>query len=271
MISVIVATYNRAPLLHRGLRTIMGQTLKADEIVVVDDGSSDNTKQTVDNWRGHGTEINYIYLDHPEPRISCIPRNVGIKQAKGDILIFTEPEALHMETNFERLINKMAEYPENTILASQVWTMGQRIFDKLNEEYFIYPERMLNHEYAMMTNTKNPSNTKAPDSDWGITGEKYCNAGILFSTRKNWLMDIGGFDEELEGHAWDDFNLYDRLGGVGHGVVKDSTIATIHQWHDKSFYPYNIYEAAERNGKLSESKIHRKEYRANIGKEWGMI
>lgn len=270
-VSIILTTYNRALQLRRGINTIMKQTRLPDEIVVVDDGSSDNTQQTVENFYGMGVDIKYVYVGHPAPRISCIPRNIGIKKATGDVIIFTEPEALQFRTNIEELLKKMEQYPNNTILASQAWTMGERIFKKLDESYFDNPQRLIEHPFAMLTDAKHPSNTIAPDSDWGITGEAHCNAGILFACRKEWLLDVGGFNEEFEGHGFDDFDLFNRLAIYGKGIVKCPDIPVVHQYHDKSFYNYNIYEAANKNGKISEEMINNNLYKVNIDKEWGKI
>jgi GT2 family glycosyltransferase len=265
-VSVVVVTYNRSLQLSRGLLTLLRQSRLPDEVVIVDDGSSDDTKEVCTHFRNLcenvGVEFKYYYLDHPEPRISCIPRNYGWKKAEGEIVIFTEPEALQMESNIQKLLDKMKEHPENTILASQVYTMGEKIYKKLDNSYYKNPESLLSHEYAMLTDNAHPHNTKAPDSDWGITGEAHCNAGVLFATRKEWLEEVGGFDESFEGHGFDDFDLFNRLAGVGHGIVKCPDIPVIHQWHEKN-YPYNIYEHAEKNGKISEENIHKGIYKVN--------
>lgn len=269
MISIVTCTYNRALQLHRGLNTLLSQDLPDTEIIIVDDGSRDKTKETVEVLQAASSvDIRYIYIDHPEPRISCIPRNIGWKAAKGDIIIFTEPEALHVGNTIEQLLNKMKEYPDNTILASQVWTMGQRIAEKLNEDTYAHPARILSHEYAQLT-SGNMGNTKAPDSDFAISGELNCNAGVLFATRKQWLEDVGGFDESFQGHGFDDFDLFNRLAIYGKGIMKDPEIAVIHQWHEKN-YPYNIYDAAESNGKISEANIHKGIYKVNADKELGV-
>lgn len=275
-VSLITVTYNRALQFYRGIRTVLDQEIIPNEIVVIDDGSSDNTKEMFDKLvtytKDLGLDINwhYIWLNHPEPRISCIPRNVGIKKATGDVIIFTEPEALHVNNTISQLLNKLEQNPNNTILASQVWTIGPRIYQKLSEDDFLKPARIINHPYAMLTDGGNLNNTKAPDSDFAITGESNCNAGVLFATRKQWLEDIGGFDEEFKGHGFDDFDLFNRLAMYGKGILKDPNIIVIHQWHDKSFYPYNTIDAGIKNGKKSEERAKAGEYRANIGQEWGI-
>lgn len=269
-VSIVICTYNRKEQLDRGLRTILDQDVLPDEIIIVDDGSTDGTQDLIEPIWHTKISMRYIYIDHTEPRISCIPRNVGIKQATGDVIIFTEPEGLQVGNTIEQLLKKMEEYPDNTILASQVWTMGEKIQKNLPEECFRDPHKIITHEYAVLTDSHRPHNDQAPDSDWAITGEKHCNAGVLFATKKEWLLKVGGFDESFEGHGFDDFDLFNRLALIGHGVVKFSDIAVIHQWHDKSFYKYNIYDAAERNGKISEDNIHRGIYEVNKDKEWGI-
>jgi glycosyltransferase involved in cell wall biosynthesis len=275
-VSIVTCTFNRAEQLKRGIKTILQQTdLPKDlELVIVDDGSHDNddTARAVgelEKWQLiRGIETCSIYLNHPEPRISCIPRNVGIKNATGDVIIFTEPEGLHVGNTISELLKKMEENPESVILASQVWTMGQRVYKQLDDFYFANPKEILQHPYAQLTDDVNRQNTKAPDSDFGITGENNCNAGVLFAVKKDWLLAIGGFDESFEGFAWDDFDLFNRLGHTGHPLLKCNDIAIIHQWHPKN-YGYNIYEAGDKNGKKSEANIKAGNYVANKGKQWG--
>lgn len=267
--SLITATFNRAEQLFRGISTVLSQEVLPNEIVIVDDGSQDNTKDVVAELQKQFANIKYIYLDHPEPRISCIPHNIGIKQASGDFLIFTEPECLHIGNTIDQILKKMEQYPNGCPLATQIWTMGQAIYKSLSENQFEYPQSLLHHQYAMLVDG-NMQNTNAPDSDWGITGSLNCFAGCLWAARKEWLLEIGGFDESFEGHGFDDWDLFHRLNAYGKSIVQCNDIAVIHAWHEKN-YPYNLYEAADKNGKASEARLKAGEYHANIGKDWGVL
>ncbi len=272
--TLVTCSFNRSEQARWGIRSVLQQGFNGgvipDEIIFIDDGSVDDTKATA-SWlesfaqlMSLPTKFRYIYLDHPEPRISCIPRNIGIKEATGDVIIFTESECLHVGNTIEQLLNKMND-PKVVPVATQVWTMGRNIQEKLTEDYFNRPASILSHPYAQLTDNANMNNTKAPNSDYAITGSNNCITGCLFAVRKEDLLAVGGFDEEFEGHGWDDWDLFERLGRYGKDLEYSNDIAVIHQWHRKD-YPYNIYNAAEKNGAISAK---RKGYVANKDKEWG--
>lgn len=274
-ISIITTTFNRSLQLKRGLMTILRQeNLPSDlEIIIVDDGSKDDTQSVVAYLKDEAMRINpnieikYIYLDHPEARISCIAKNIAIKIATGDIIIFTESENLHIDNTINQLIKKLEENPNRTPVVTQYWSMGKRIWEKLTDDEFKYPARLLSHPYAMLVQG-DMQNTNAPDADFAITGSLNCFTGALFITKKEYLLEIGGFDESMTGHGFEDWDLLHRLNTYGKGVLYCNDIIAIHQYHTKD-YPYNIYDAAERNRKISEDRTKRGEYRANTGKNWG--
>lgn len=274
MISVITCTYNRARQFRRGISTILSQEFLPDEIVVIDDGSVDETRATAADLneiaRAKGVDFKYIYLNHPEPRISCIPHNVGIKAAKGDILIFTESEALHVGNTIERIVSHLTHFPDEVPLATQIWTMGAKAYASLPEDSFAHPENILVHEYAQLTDSTNMQNTKAPDADWGITGSINCYAGVLFGCYKKDIMAIGGYNEDFKTYGWDDWDVLKRLQVYGKKTIWDNNIPVIHQWHEKNYAP-DIYEAAERNGKISEEMINSGLYEVNKNRKWGEI
>ena len=78
MISVIIPSYNRNKLLKRALDSVLAQTRPADEIIVVDDGSSDGTDIML---KQQFPLVNYL---RTENRGVSAARNVGIQHARGD-------------------------------------------------------------------------------------------------------------------------------------------------------------------------------------------
>lgn len=91
-ISVIVPTYNRAHTLGRALDSALAQSLKPFEIIVVDDGSTDSTAETVEYWRGRNVDFQGLIYLKTENRGVSSARNVGASKAKGDWLAFLDSD-----------------------------------------------------------------------------------------------------------------------------------------------------------------------------------
>lgn len=84
MISVVIPAYNAGPFINRTLDSVLAQTLPADEIIVVDDGSTDNTAEVV---KAYGSKVTYIYQENAG---DAAARNTGITTAKGDWIAFLD-------------------------------------------------------------------------------------------------------------------------------------------------------------------------------------
>ncbi len=97
MISVIIPTYNRAVFLSKCLISILNQTYKDIEIIVLDDGSKDNTADVVTNFQ----DRRIIYIN--DGRINNIAklRNKGIRMSKGDYIALCDDDDLWMENKIE--------------------------------------------------------------------------------------------------------------------------------------------------------------------------
>lgn len=89
-ISVVIPTYNRAKLLKECLTSLCKQEYKNFEVVVVDDGSKDQTKEIVDSFKKN-LDIKYIFQENRGP--ACA-RNLGIKVASGDIVAFIDDDCI---------------------------------------------------------------------------------------------------------------------------------------------------------------------------------
>lgn len=95
--SIIIPTYNREKIVYRAIKSILAQTFIDYEIIIVDDGSSDNTELTVKSFQNNS--IKYFKTENFGVAHA---RNYGIKQSKGQYVGFLDSddlmEANHLET-----------------------------------------------------------------------------------------------------------------------------------------------------------------------------
>ena len=95
-VSVIIPTYNRKNLLKRALHSVISQTFVPQEIIVVDDGSSDRTKDWVSE---RFPDVRYIYQDNSGVSSA---RNAGIKEAIGSWIAFLDSDDEWMSNKLEQ-------------------------------------------------------------------------------------------------------------------------------------------------------------------------
>lgn len=89
-VSVVIPTYNCAPRLVRALRSVAAQTFRDVEIVVVDDGSTDDTADRVAAWTAQsGADVRYVRQTNAGPAAA---RNHGMRLARGDAIAFLDAD-----------------------------------------------------------------------------------------------------------------------------------------------------------------------------------
>jgi len=103
LFSVIIPTYNRANLLKRAMRSVLGQSFQNWELIVVDDGSTDETASVVQSFLDD--RIVYFFQENKELNGA---RNAGIRLAKGTYLCFLDDDDYYLENHFLELV-KFAE------------------------------------------------------------------------------------------------------------------------------------------------------------------
>lgn len=87
-VSVVIPTYNRAQLLSRAINSVLTQTFSDYEIIVVDDGSTDHTREIIEQFRG--APIRFLHLER-----NCggsRARNLGIQAARGEWVAFLDSD-----------------------------------------------------------------------------------------------------------------------------------------------------------------------------------
>lgn len=97
LISVIIPTYNREKLIERSINSVLNQTYKNIELIVVDDFSSDNTEKVVKKYTDE--RLHYIKLEKNSG--ACVARNVGIENAKGEYIAFQDSDDVWHDNKLE--------------------------------------------------------------------------------------------------------------------------------------------------------------------------
>lgn len=89
-VSAVILTRDRLPLLKRAVRSVLGQTMVPAEIIIVDNGSSDGTREWCESLEG----VRYIHLPGPtgESTMANHARNVGIRAATSEYVAFLDDD-----------------------------------------------------------------------------------------------------------------------------------------------------------------------------------
>jgi glycosyltransferase involved in cell wall biosynthesis len=105
-VSIIIATYNRAPLLPQTLDSIFAQSFENYEVIVVDDGSTDDTREMLARY---GKRIHYV---HQENRGPSAARNLGARIAQADWLSFQDSDDLVLSNHLRILHGYVQTHPD---------------------------------------------------------------------------------------------------------------------------------------------------------------
>lgn len=100
IISVIIPTYNRAHLIEKTLKSTLNQSYQSFEIIIIDDGSTDNTREVL--GRINDERIRCFY--HEENKGTAAARNTGIKNARGEYIAFLDDDVEWLPEKLEKQI-----------------------------------------------------------------------------------------------------------------------------------------------------------------------
>lgn len=101
MVSVIMPTYNRESKIKRAINSVLDQTYSDLELIVVDDGSVDNTEEIVRDIKDERIQ----YIKHTSNMGACAARNTGIEAAIGEYIAFQDSDDVWHSDKLERQIN----------------------------------------------------------------------------------------------------------------------------------------------------------------------
>lgn len=119
-VSVIIPTYNRSDLLRNAVKSVQSQTLENWEAIVVDDGSTDDTKAVTAELIKSDPRIKYLYEENAGQGAA---RNKGLEVATGEYIAFLDSDDVYLNHNLEKKIAILDSRKELLIVNGRSWVV----------------------------------------------------------------------------------------------------------------------------------------------------
>lgn len=204
-VSVVIPTYNRAHCVARAIDSVLRQTYVDYELIVVDDGSTDGTRELLARY---GDRIHVILK--PNQGVSKT-RNRGIAEARGEFVAFLDSDDEWLPLKLERQVEYFDQHPD----VSFIGCLGDcyepdGTFNSSDEhcppEYAVYQQADAYRQFLTFLYSPFPQNMSR------------------YVFRHDALRDIGGFDTRINGS--EDWELFLRLlqKGKRFGFVPESLV-----------------------------------------------
>jgi glycosyltransferase involved in cell wall biosynthesis len=192
LVSVIVPAYNRAGIIGETIENIFQQTYANIELIIVDDGSTDNTEKIL---KSYGERIRWITQKNAGPAAA---RNRGIGMAKGEIIAFQDSDDTWHRTKIERQVSILQRAGETVVCC-------------------ICNSNMELPGFVVQSFDHAPINPPIEEGIWLNPAEILATRFILFNQavaiRRKVLERMGGFDESFR--VLEDVDLEMRLSLEG--------------------------------------------------------
>lgn len=120
--SVIITTYNRKKLLERALSSLLNQTEKDWEVVLIDDGSEDGTSEMIPAYQ---KKIPFSYV-YQENKGFIQAKNEGIRRSKGEYLTFLDSDDEYAANHLENRKEILQKYPDVELLHGGAKVIGNQ-------------------------------------------------------------------------------------------------------------------------------------------------
>jgi len=142
-VSIIVPTYNRAHLVGRSIESALCQTHRDFEIIIIDDGSTDETFDVVKPFFKHPQ---VRYLRHEKNKGHQAARNTGIKNANGEYIAFLDSDDVWVPKKIELQLAALTERDQPCVALTAMWWIAgdaskKRKYLKKYEGY-VYPKML---------------------------------------------------------------------------------------------------------------------------------
>lgn len=191
-VSVVIPTYNREDCVHVAIESVLNQTHPPEEIIVADDGSTDDTVAIA---RRYDT-VRVLELQHTS---SAAARNRGIEAAKGELVAFLDSDDLWLPDKLELQLRVLRAAPEVGFVITDTTSFGfsvDNLFDMSPHVREYFDKQIGEAGYVLNGEART-----------GLLRGSFVSTSAVLVRRS--LLEQDRFDEALGG--WEDFDLWLRL------------------------------------------------------------
>lgn len=190
VVSIVLPTYNRSTLLSRAIQSVLDQGYQNWELVIIDDASTDDTKEVLEVWQKKDERIRVIRNQKNQyPDISKI-LNDGMKAAKGKYIARLDDDDYWNDSRkLDRQVDFLDSHPDYVIVGS-----GMILIDEHNTELYRYLKKEKDDEIRRNALVANP----------------FSHTTVMF--RREVALALGGYDGSRYVEDW---GLWLRLGKAG--------------------------------------------------------
>ncbi|MFH6769649.1 glycosyltransferase family 2 protein [Gaetbulibacter aquiaggeris] len=213
LVSIIIPTFNRAHLITETLDSVLAQTYTKWECVVVDDGSTDNTKSVLQNYIKKDSRIKFIERPINRLKGANVCRNYGLEHSKGDYIQWFDSDDI-----------MLSEFLESKV----------KLLQNTNYDYLITLTQDFKHPNI---NDSLEINSKYYTFDkFKITHYNYCTQKLNWLTPdlfvKRQLSKQIKYNENL--HSGQEFNFNCKLTAISENALLKQVVLTKRRMHDDS-------------------------------------
>lgn len=203
-VSIIIPAYNGEATLAECLKACLAQTVSVVEVIVIDDGSTDNTATIAQDF-----DVTYIRQENAGPAAA---RNHGARVASGDVIALTDSDCIPELNWIEKL---MSGFDAESVVA-----VGGT-YGIANETSAL--ARMI-HEEIQIRHEK-----------FGETVDFLGSFNVAY--KRDTFLEVGGFDEDFRAASGEDNDLAYRLHDNG-GIMRFVSSAIVNHYHPEKLLPY---------------------------------
>jgi len=226
-VSAIITAYNSEMFIAEAISSVLEQTCPVDDIVVVDDGSTDQTRDIVASYSQNG--VRYIFQENQGPGAA---RNCGIRETSGEIITFLDADDVWLKDKNKIQLEYLSEHPDIALVSGFTWWWN--VMKDLRAIAGQIPLSMESLRRDMMVYNRigNPSRVML---------------------RRSVLADVGVFDPTIRwGQDWD---LWIRIITHHKAVILPIPVM-VYRWHEKNLSHTRRWERLYSYWNVSQQAIH---------------